>query len=105
MFSGSGETVRYALSYGIARVISSTFNYIYNRKTVFGGKNYERGATVKYFALVVAVLAIGMLVQRLTAYVPGGDPVHSAIKFVYDTVMFFVNYIIQRDFVFKIKKR
>ena len=46
-----------------------------------------------------------MLVQRLTAQVLGGDLVHSLIKFVYDTVMFVVNYVIQRDFVFKIKKR
>ena len=72
---------------------------------MFGGKNYERGATVKYFALVAVVLGLGMLVQRLTAYIPGGDPVHSAIKLLYDTVMFIVNYILQRDFVFKIKKR
>lgn len=105
VFSGSDETVRYALSFGIARAVSSTFNYIYNRKAVFGGKNYERGATAKYFALVLAVLGLGMLVQRLTAYIPGGDFVHSAIKLAYDAVMFVVNYIIQRDFVFKIKKR
>ncbi|MBQ7700027.1 MAG: glycosyltransferase [Clostridia bacterium] len=104
-FSGAGENIRYAFSFGIARVISSTFNYIYNRKAVFGGKNYERGATVKYFALVIVVLGLGMLVQRLTAYIPGGDVVHSVIKFAYDTVMFIVNYILQRDFVFKIKKR
>lgn len=104
-FSGVGENIKYALSFGIARVISSTFNYIYNRKAVFGGKNYERGATVKYFALVAVVLGLGMLVQRLTAYIPGGDIVHSGIKLVYDAVMFVVNYIIQRDFVFKIKKR
>ena len=105
LFSGMSETLRYALSYGIARVVSSVVNYMYNRLAVFGGKNYERGATARYFALVVVVLLLGMLVQRLTAYVPGGDIVHSIIKFVYDTVMFVVNYIVQRDFVFKIKKR
>lgn len=104
-FSGAGENVRYALSFGIARVISSVANYLYNRKAVFGGKNYVRGTTVKYFSLVVTVMLLGMLVQRLTAYIPGGDLVHSAIKLVYDAVMFGVNYIIQRDFVFKIKKR
>ncbi len=104
-FSGAGENIRYALSFGIARVISSVVNYIYNRKAVFGGKNYVRGTTVKYFSLVVAVMLLGMLVQRLTAYIPGGDLVHSLIKLVYDAVMFFVNYIIQRDFVFRIKKR
>ena len=104
-FSGAGENVRYALSFGIARVCSSTFNYMYNRLAVFGGKNYERGATAKYFALVIVVMALGMLVQRLTAYIPGGDFVHSVIKLVYDAVMFVVNYIIQRDFVFRIKKR
>lgn len=105
VFSGAGENIRYAFSFGIARVISSTFNYIYNRKAVFGGKNYERGATAKYFGLVITVMVLGMIVQRLTAYIPGGDFVHSAIKLAYDTVMFIVNYIVQRDFVFKIKKR
>ena len=105
LFSGAGENIRYAFAFGIARVISSAFNYIYNRKTVFGGKNYVRGATARYFLLVVTVLGLGMLVQRLTAYIPGGDPVHSAIKLVYDAVMFAVNYVLQRDFVFRIKKR
>ena len=88
-----------------ARAVSSVANYLYNRFAVFGGKNYEKGATLKYFGLVIIVLLLGMLVQRLTAQVPGGDFIHSLIKFVYDTVMFVVNYIIQRDFVFKIKKR
>lgn len=95
----------YPLSFGLARVVSSIVNYVYNRLAVFGGKNYERGATLKYFLLVAAVLGLGVLVQWLTAHVPGGDFVHSLIKFVYDTVMFIVNYVIQRDFVFKIKKR
>ncbi len=104
-FSGVGENIKYAFSFGIARVISSAFNYIYNRKAVFGGKNYERGATLRYFILVTVVLVLGMLVQRLTAYIPGGDTVHSVIKLIYDGVMFVVNYILQRDFVFKIKKR
>ena len=104
-FANSGENLRYAFSFGIARVISSAFNYLYNRKAVFGGKNYKRGATAKYFALVAIVLALGMLVQRLTAYIPGGDMVHSLIKLAYDAVMFVVNYIVQRDFVFKIKER
>ena len=97
--------MKYAFSFGIARAISSVVNYLYNRFTVFGGKNYKKGATVKYFSLVVAVLLLGMLVQHLTAGVPGGDTVHTLIKVIYDIVMFFVNYIIQRDFVFKIKER
>ncbi|MBO4422654.1 MAG: bifunctional glycosyltransferase family 2/GtrA family protein [Clostridia bacterium] len=105
VFPGLDDSLRLPLSYGLARVISSTVNYIFNRLAVFGGKNYARGATVKYFGLVIVVLLLGMLVQRLTAYIPGGDAVHLLIKLVYDTVMFFVNYIIQRDFVFKIKKR
>ncbi len=97
--------LKYALCFGLARAVSSVVNYLYNRFAVFGGKNYKRGATVKYFSLVVVVMLLGMLVQRLTAYVPGGDGIHTVIKIVYDAVMFFVNYIIQRDFVFKIKER
>ncbi len=105
VFPNLGEEIKYAISFGIARAVSSVVNYLYNRFAVFGGKNYRKGATVKYFSLVVIVLLLGMLVQRLTAYVPGGDWVHTLIKIVYDAVMFFVNYIIQRDFVFKIKER
>lgn len=104
-FRNADSDLNYPLSFGLARVVSSVANYLYNRFAVFGGKNYERGATAKYFGLVVVVLLLGMLVQRLTASVPGGDFVHSVIKFVYDTVMFIANYVIQRDFVFKIKKR
>lgn len=104
-FRNVGGDLNYPLSFGLARAVSSVANYLYNRFAVFGGKNYEKGATAKYFGLVIIVLLLGMLVQRLTAQVPGGDLVHSLIKFVYDTVMFVVNYVIQRDFVFKIKKR
>ena len=105
VFPGLGSELKYALSFGLARAVSSVVNYLYNRFAVFGGKNYKRGATFKYFTLVLIVLALGMAVQRLTAYVPGGDVIHTLIKAVYDAVMFFVNYFIQRDFVFKIKER
>lgn len=95
--------MKYWWAFCLARVISSAANYLINRKVVFGGKNYKRGATLKYFTLAGAVMLLGMTVMTLVKF----DSVLLTwvVKFSYDAVMFFVNYIIQRDFVFKVKDR
>lgn len=97
----------YWFAFFIARVLSSVVNYLINRKVVFGGKNYKKGTTLKYFSLAAGVMLLGMGVQWLVGNVGDGLGVGIAwiIKLVYDCVMFFVNYIIQRDFVFKVKDR
>lgn len=91
----------YWWAFGAARVISAVCNYFINRKVVFGGKNYKSGSAPKYLALATAVMLLGMLVLRLF----GKVKLYWLIKLCYDAVMYVVNYFVQRDFVFIIKKR
>lgn len=96
------------LSFLFARLISASINYLINRKIVFGG-NCPRSAVVKYAALAVVVMLLGSGVMTLTdIYAPTlgvGESFPVVVKIVYDVIMYFVNYIIQRDFVFKVKKK
>ncbi len=96
----------WGLSFCAARVISSVVNYLLNRNIVFKNKNAKH-STIKYFALALCVMLLGAGVMRLLETVlTGGTAVATVCKLVYDIVMYFVNYIIQRDFIFKsVKKR
>lgn len=91
------------ISFGCARVVSSTVNYLLNRHIVFKEKT-EKGCAIKYFALAAAVMLLGMGVMAVTEKFIESKLLLTLVKVAYDTVMYFVNYVIQRDFVFKTKK-
>ena len=98
----------YGISYFLARVISAVVNYLINRKIVFGG-NCSRSAVIKYAVLATVVMLLGVGVMNLAENYALSHVVFTSfpivIKAVYDIIMYFVNYIIQRDFVFKVKKK
>lgn len=86
------------ISFGAARVFSCTLNYLINSGVVFRGK--RSGSTLlKYYALALFVLLLGMGVMRLT------ETLHAPllIKLGYDLVMYVFNYFMQRDVVFRTK--
>ena len=84
----------------IARCISSIVNYIVNKKYVFKNKkkkNYK--AFIGYFLLVVINVTIsGLLVAKIYNYIHFNV---TLIKVVIDTVIFFVNYFLQKLIIFK----
>ena len=84
----------------IARCISSIVNYIVNKKYVFKNKkkkNYK--AFIGYFLLVVINITIsGLLVAKIYNYIHFNV---TLIKVVIDTVIFFVNYFLQKLIIFK----
>ena len=90
----------YWASYGIARIISCTLNYLINSNVVFRGK-CTRQTMLKYYALALCVLVLGMCVTNITKSL--GVPI--LVKLCYDIVMYVVNYFVQRDFVFKTKAK
>ena len=97
--------MQYWLAFIIARVISASFNYIINRKVVFGG-DCPASAVVKYTALALIVMALGSGIMFATGkFFDEASAIPVVIKAVYDIIMYFVNYVIQRDFVFKVKKK
>ncbi len=91
------------LPFFAARAVSSVVNYLLNRNVVFNSKNTKH-ATIKYFALAIAVMLLGTGVTFVAEKLLYGAWV-LAVKIVYDIVMYFVNYVIQRDFVFKSEKK
>ena len=89
----------------VARAISSAVNYVVNRNVVFsGGKN--AGLTVfRYYALAIPVmLCSGGLVTLLrSAFGTEFAIITTLIKAVVDTLLFFVTFRIQREWVFRKK--
>lgn len=93
------------VSFVFARLISACVNYAINRKIVFGG-NCAKSAILKYALLAIFVMLLGGAVMHGGEALLGEDSaLLIVIKIVYDVIMYFVNYVIQRDFVFKVKKK
>jgi len=84
------------LSTIIARVISALYNFIVNSKMVFKNKNTD--SIIKYFILCITqMLVSAFVVWKLF------DIMHinsTIIKIVVDTIIFVINFVIQREWVF-----
>jgi len=90
-----------ALSYAIARVISSCFNYSMNRVAVFG-KRGGRASIFRYYLLAALLLLVGSgLVELLHSIF-----LYKAawMKIPVDILLFFPSFWLQREFVFKDKR-
>ena len=84
----------------LARVISSLYNFIINSKMVF--KKKGSNAIIKYFILVIIqMFASGLIVDALSKNVFSFNP--TLIKIIVDSVIFVVNFFVQREWVFKEK--
>lgn len=93
-------TYRIITSTILARVISSLYNYFVNSKLVF--KKSKRSSIVKYFILVIIqMFASGFIVDALSKHVFSFNP--TLIKIIVDSIIFIVNFFIQREWVFKNK--
>lgn len=81
----------------IARIVSSLYNFFVNSKMVFKKANHS--SIVKYYALVlvqmfVSAFAVSAIYDNL-----GGSA--TFIKLIVDTIIFIVNFYLQREWVFK----
>jgi len=89
-----------ALAYGIARALSSLLNFTINREAVFGRRG-GKWAVVRYYALVIVQMLAGMglvsFISRTLSLSPGW------VKMPVDLLLFFISYVVQREFVFKSK--
>lgn len=92
-----GIVTKIVVSTVIARIISSLYNFFVNSKMVFKKANHS--SIVKYYILVivqmfVSAFAVSALYDNL-----GGSA--TFIKLLVDTVIFIVNFYLQREWVFK----
>lgn len=86
-----------------ARIISSLFNYLMNRKVVF--RSAAKNSFWKYYALcIVQMGASAALVAGLSAPFATGKLGKTVIKLIVDTCLFFISFGIQREWVFKKKE-
>ena len=82
-----------------ARIISSLYNFKINAKIVF--KNMTKSSYVKYAMLVLIQMFVSAFGVTYFSRRIGIDL--TWIKVVVDMVIFMVNFVVQREFVFKKK--
>ena len=81
----------------LARIISSIYNYFINSRIVF--KNKDKKTIIGYFILVVVQMFISATLVSLIDKFIGGNT--GIIKIIVDIIIFIVNYIIQKEVIFK----
>ena len=85
----------------LARIISSLYNFKINAKMVF--KNMNKNSFIKYVILVLIQMMVSAFsVQFLSRVLPINTTV---IKIIVDAIIFMVNFVVQREIVFKNKKK
>ncbi len=94
---------RLMLSVVTARSISSVANYLLNGSMVFGRNNDHRSAVMRYYALALANLMASYLLISLLSNIVGINLY--VAKVISDITLYFINYRIQRDYVYRRKKR
>lgn len=92
----------YSLSMTIAWVVSSFINFIVNKKWVFrSDKNFAK-AFFGFYALATPIFILKAFV--LTPILKGNSFSFTLTYIIVNIVMYFLNYIIQKKFIFKNKE-
>lgn len=90
----------------IARVISSLFNYSFNRQAVFKDKGNISSSIIRYYMLCVMQMLVSYgLVWTVTDRLKLGGVLTIAAKAVIDTILFIISFQIQRRWVFRGDKK
>lgn len=102
LFLGAELSTRFLVATGIARVISASLNYKLNKTFVFSLSKCK-GAPLRYVLLCVVVMLIsGLSVGLLSSALHIADKsfLNTLIKALVDTVLFLINYRVQKAWVF-----
>ncbi len=107
LLKGTGyNEYRIYISTVAARAISSFVNFLINRNTVFKSKGAARTQTAKqivlyYLLVVINVVASSLAVNYIVKILLWNE---TLVKVCVDTVLFFLNYIVQRELIFRKRK-
>lgn len=86
----------------LARIISAVYNFLLNYKVVFKSSADIMATAVKYCLLAVCqMLCSAFLVNALYALTGGYEVL---VKMPVDVLLFFLSFVIQREFVYRKKK-
>ena len=92
-------SVRIPLSTAFARIISGAYNYAMNRKIVFKSDRSVVSSGFSYLMLCIIQCAVSAGLVTAICYLLPLDEV--PVKAVVDTCLFFVNYKIQKNYIFQ----
>ena len=89
----------------LARLVSSNFNFVFNRYVVFRERSGKRGYA-GYWALVVAMGAASYaLTEGISAALDvQGMPI-TIVKICVETFLFVTSYLVQKRFIFKNRRK
>lgn len=83
-----------------ARIISSFYNFVINAKLVF--KKMNNKSLIKYvFLVIIQMFSSGFIVSILSKFIPISATI---LKIIVDLFIFIINFILQREWIFKKKK-
>lgn len=97
MFIGLGN-ISIIVSTILARIISSLYNYFFNSRLVFGKHN--KSSIYKYYGLVLIQMINSAIFVYLLCFI-FSNVNETIIKFFVDLIIFIINYIIQKQVIFK----
>ncbi len=92
------ETTLITISTVIARIISSLINYTLNKKVSFKSKKNVKNTIIKYYILCIIQMIASAVLVSIIYYFTGIAEV--IIKVIVDTIIFFINYRVQRVVIF-----
>lgn len=102
LFSSIENAQRILIATVGARMISSLFNYTFNRKAVFESSSGVGSSIARYYLLCVLQLCVSyLLVFSVTSVLSLGQVLTVVAKAVIDTILFVISFQIQRRWVFK----
>ena len=88
---------------GLARLLSSLFNFFVNKKVVFRSQSGTAAAMARYYALAIPMMAAqGLLTGGITSllHLRQGGLLHTLAYAIVMVVLYFVSYSIQQRWVF-----
>ena len=93
------------IALSLARLVSSNFNFAFNRYIVFRERSGKRGYA-GYWALVVAIGALSYLFTEAlsAAFDVTGMPI-TIVKIAVETFLFVASYVVQKRFIFARARR
>lgn len=100
--AGLGNQMSILVSTVGARIVSSFYNYNFNRKAVFDSKDNMKSSMLKYYALCVVQMMVSYgLVYGVNVLFTMGSVMTVVSKIIIDTILFLISFQIQRAWVFK----
>lgn len=100
MFTGFFETAAYVIAATVvARIISSTYNYLMNYRFVFDSNKSHTTSFPKYVVLAIIQMSLSAGIVTLLVWLMPHTP-ELVFKIPVDIILFLLSYYIQRRFIY-----